>query len=104
MDYRQSQRHADRTAKFTALKAAIAALPDDPATGTGWRERHPGAWAGEAEAALAHLAKAREQAPGWHENWTAQKEIAIAIRCLETAINSEPRHSAADRVSDGANH
>jgi len=50
-------------------------------------------WVGEAGAALTHARNALLIAPAWNENWTAQKEIAIAIRCLETAIASEPRPS-----------
>ena len=52
------------------------------------------AWMDEAGAALTHARNALLKAPEWHENWTAQKEIAIAIRCLETALASEPRPSS----------
>lgn len=55
-------------------------------------------WMDEAEAALTHARNALLKAPEWHDNWTAQKEIAIAIRCLETALASEPRPSSIDQT------
>jgi len=57
------------------------------------------AWMDEAGAALTHARNALLIAPAWNENWTAQKEIAIAIRCLETAIASEPRPSSIESSS-----
>ena len=51
------------------------------------------AWVGEAEAALAHLAKAREQAPDWKENYVADKELYLAEKCIRCAIASERRPS-----------
>jgi len=60
------------------------------------------AWVGEAEAALTHARMAMMAAPEWSENYTAQKEIAIAIRCLETALETKPRPSPTVRISDDA--
>jgi hypothetical protein len=81
------------------LKAGRCACPEQPITvcpgnPDGSLDFVPCSdWLGEAEAALTHARNALLKAPEWQANWTTQKEIAIAIRCLETAIASEPRPS-----------
>jgi hypothetical protein len=42
------------------------------------------------------------KAPEWMTNYTVQQEIAIAIRCIETALASVPRPSPTGEVSDTA--
>ncbi len=57
-------------------------------------------WVGEAEAALTHARNAMMKAPEWMTNYTVQQEIAIAIRCIETALASVPRPSPTEKLTD----
>jgi hypothetical protein len=40
------------------------------------------------------------KAPEWMTNYTVQQEIAIAIRCIETALASVPRPSPTVLLTD----